>query len=97
VVNEVVTTTKDIETSSRKIGEIIAAIDRIAFQTNTLALSAAMEAARAGELGLGLAVVAGEICAMADRCGAAAKKIRALIIDSVERVDAGSRLVGSAG
>jgi methyl-accepting chemotaxis protein len=97
VVGEVVTTMKDIEASSRKIGEIIAVIDGIAFQTNILALNAAVEAARAGEQGRGFAVVAGEVRALAGRCGAAAKEIRALITDSVERVDAGSRLVGRAG
>ncbi len=97
VVSEVVTTMASINESSRRIGDIIAVIDGIAFQTNILALNAAVEAARAGEQGRGFAVVASEVRNLAQRSAAAAKEIRALITDSVAKVDAGGRLVNEAG
>jgi methyl-accepting chemotaxis protein len=97
VVAEVVETMKGINTSSNKIADIISVIDGIAFQTNILALNAAVEAARAGEQGRGFAVVAGEVRALAQRSAAAAKEIKQLITDSVERVEQGSQLVDKAG
>ncbi len=97
VVDQVVSTMADISDSSRKISEIIGTIDGIAFQTNILALNAAVEAARAGEQGRGFAVVAGEVRTLAQRSAEAAREIRHLITSSVERVEAGSKLVGSAG
>jgi methyl-accepting chemotaxis protein len=97
VVGEVVDTMSDIQASSRKISEIIAVIDGIAFQTNILALNAAVEAARAGEQGRGFAVVAGEVRTLAQRSAQAAKEIKGLIAMSVQRVEAGSTLVGQAG
>jgi methyl-accepting chemotaxis protein len=97
VVSQVVTTMSDIQASSRKIGDIIGTIDGIAFQTNILALNAAVEAARAGEQGRGFAVVATEVRSLAQRSASAAREIKALINDSVERVDNGSHLVASAG
>ncbi len=97
VVAEVVTTMDEINTSSRKISDIIGVIDGIAFQTNILALNAAVEAARAGEQGRGFAVVAGEVRSLAGRSAEAAREIKALIGASVERVERGARLVGEAG
>jgi methyl-accepting chemotaxis protein len=97
VVGEVVTTMDSINESSRKIVDIISVIDGIAFQTNILALNAAVEAARAGEQGRGFAVVAGEVRNLAQRSAAAAKEIKHLIDDSVEKVEGGSKLVAQAG
>jgi methyl-accepting chemotaxis protein len=97
VVSQVVTTMDGINASSKKIADIIGVIDGIAFQTNILALNAAVEAARAGEQGRGFAVVASEVRSLAGRSAEAAREIRSLIADSVEKADAGSRLVGEAG
>ena len=96
-VSQVVATMQDIAASSRKISDIIGVIDGIAFQTNILALNAAVEAARAGEQGRGFAVVASEVRTLAQRSAAAAKEIKDLISASVQRVEAGSRLVDEAG
>jgi methyl-accepting chemotaxis protein len=97
VVNQVVETMKGINNSSRKIADIIGVIDGIAFQTNILALNAAVEAARAGEQGRGFAVVASEVRSLAGRSADAAKEIKGLITDSVQRVEQGSTLVDQAG
>ena len=97
VMQQVVQTMEQINTASRKIADIIGVIDGIAFQTNILALNAAVEAARAGEQGRGFAVVASEVRSLAGRSAEAAKEIKALIGNSVEKVDAGSRLVDTAG
>ena len=94
---QVITTMRAIEGSSRKVVDIISVIDGIAFQTNILALNAAVEAARAGEQGKGFAVVAAEVRSLAQRSASAAKEITALVKDSVEQVEQGSRIVGDAG
>ncbi len=97
VVRQVVNTMSGISDSSRKIADIITVIDGIAFQTNILALNAAVEAARAGEQGRGFAVVASEVRSLAQRSATAAKEIKALIEDSVGRVQDGTKLVDGAG
>ena len=97
VVARVVGTMDEISASSRRISDIISVIDGIAFQTNILALNAAVEAARAGEQGRGFAVVAAEVRSLAQRSANAAKEIKSLINDSVEKVETGTRLVGDAG
>jgi len=97
VIAEVVSTMDDINSSSKKIGDIIGVIDGIAFQTNILALNAAVEAARAGEQGRGFAVVATEVRSLAQRSAQAAKEIKTLISASVEKVDSGSKVVKDAG
>ncbi|MBV8622848.1 MAG: MCP four helix bundle domain-containing protein [Herbaspirillum sp.] len=97
VVGDVVATMGSIKESSSKIVDIIGVIDGIAFQTNILALNAAVEAARAGEQGRGFAVVASEVRSLAQRSATAAKEIKQLISDSVEKVDAGGKLVDEAG
>jgi methyl-accepting chemotaxis protein len=97
VVAKVVHTMSDIQSSSNRIAEIISVIDGIAFQTNILALNAAVEAARAGEQGRGFAVVASEVRTLAQRSAEAARQIKTLISDSVEKVQAGDALVQEAG
>ncbi|MBP9906759.1 MAG: HAMP domain-containing protein [Rhodoferax sp.] len=97
VVRQVVSTMEDINTSSRKIADIIGVIDGIAFQTNILALNAAVEAARAGEQGRGFAVVASEVRSLAQRSAEAAKEIKMLINTSVDKVSSGTQLVSDAG
>ncbi len=97
IVDRVVATMEQITASSRKIEDIIGVIDSIAFQTNILALNAAVEAARAGEQGRGFAVVASEVRSLAQRSAGAAKEIKALIGESVSKVDEGSGLVSETG
>ncbi|MEI7064282.1 methyl-accepting chemotaxis protein [Dickeya chrysanthemi] len=97
VVSAVIHTMEEITNSSRKIGDIISVIDGIAFQTNILALNAAVEAARAGEQGRGFAVVAGEVRSLAQRSASAAREIKELITESMEKVESGSQRVGHAG
>ncbi len=97
VVSRAVGAMQEINTSSRKIADIISVIDEIAFQTNLLALNAAVEAARAGEQGRGFAVVASEVRSLAQRSATAAKEIKDLIGDSVEKVRSGSELVDESG
>ncbi|MES2320809.1 MAG: methyl-accepting chemotaxis protein [Pseudomonadota bacterium] len=97
VVGQVIATMDLIKNASRKIGDIIGVIDSIAFQTNILALNAAVEAARAGEQGRGFAVVAAEVRSLAHRSAGAAREIKALIGDSVDKVDNGHVLVEQAG
>jgi len=97
VLQNAVNAMAEINESSRKIADIVGVVDEIAFQTNLLALNAAVEAARAGEQGRGFAVVASEVRNLAQRSAAAAKEIKGLILSSVERVKAGSELVGASG
>ena len=97
VVTSLVQTMQGITQSSQRIGDIIGVIDSIAFQTNILALNAAVEAARAGEAGRGFAVVAAEVRSLASRSAEAAKEIKQLITDSLQRVETGNRLADQAG
>jgi len=97
LIQQVVSTMNAINESARKISDIIGVIDGIAFQTNILALNAAVEAARAGDQGRGFAVVASEVRTLAQRSANAAKDIKALISDSVQKIDSGNQLVGKSG
>jgi len=96
-ISQVILSMQEVQSSSSQISEIIGVIDGIAFQTNILALNAAVEAARAGEQGRGFAVVASEVRALAQRSAGAAREIKTLITDSVERVETGTRVVAEAG
>lgn len=97
IVNELINTMGSIKDSSKKIVDIISVIDSIAFQTNILSLNAAVEAARAGEQGRGFAVVASEVRSLAQKSATAAKEIKELINDSVNKVDNGTQMVDRAG
>jgi methyl-accepting chemotaxis protein len=97
VVNKTIGQMRAVSESSKKIANIINVVNEIAFQTNLLALNAAVEAARAGEQGRGFAVVAGEVRNLAGRSAEAAKEIQSLIKDSVEKIDAGNKLVEETG
>ena len=97
LVSQVVDTMASIDISAKRIGDIISVIDGIAFQTNILALNAAVEAARAGEQGRGFAVVASEVRSLAQRSAAAAKEVKTLVGDAIDKVDAGSKLVSETG
>jgi len=97
IIGSMVSTMEDIHASSRRISDIISTIDGIAFQTNILALNAAVEAARAGDAGRGFAVVAAEVRALAQRASTAAREIKGLISDSVDKVEAGATIVKDAG
>ena len=97
MVKQIVESMETLSDSSKKIVEITSVIDSIAFQTNILALNAAVEAARAGEQGRGFAVVASEVRSLAQRCTTAAREIKTLIDDSVQKIEAGHQLVGHAG
>jgi len=97
VVGSAISAMSEINAASRRIADIIGVIDEIAFQTNLLALNAAVEAARAGEQGRGFAVVASEVRSLAGRSATAAKEIKALIVDSVDKVESGTRLVDETG
>jgi methyl-accepting chemotaxis protein len=96
-IEQVVASMNEVQSSSARISDIIGVIDGIAFQTNILALNAAVEAARAGEQGRGFAVVASEVRALAQRSASAAREVKTLITNSVERVEAGTQVVGAAG
>jgi methyl-accepting chemotaxis protein len=97
VIHTMVSTMDEIRQASRRIGDITSTIDGIAFQTNLLALNAAVEAARAGEQGRGFAVVASEVRGLAKRAAGAAREIKSLVSDSVERIESGTTVVGQAG
>jgi methyl-accepting chemotaxis protein len=97
VIGDAVATMEQINAASKRIGDIIGTIDGIAFQTNILALNAAVEAARAGEQGRGFAVVASEVRSLAQRSATAAREIKSLITDTVEKVNAGTGVVEHAG